>query len=551
MYKVLFFTLFILHGSAWALVPLEGLIYGDVKNIKQYDPLSGIFTDSAIIDPKLVTEYETKKMQEFIGLYRQGANLKFKCENDTRIQYLNSWKESVAKRSVVSTLQYIGIDLSMRAIIEYSKALEYSKEQFETLAKNLVSNTCSKNLSIYSLKLIRNNFYHLYENGTGFKIPTIAKSPYFTEVIREKTNSRQAKMNEFNFAIKNFRAFCSWGGDTDDYRMLVPYLNNPFIMSYVYDHLLGRKITWDKDNKSIVFEKREDPVKVVCEDLICRRTDSVNFTQKFPQMIGSTDLKVDLNNLYCKHFKNVDYVYKDQNPKVKEWIKRQSLEEPKIEAMNFVSILTGVPDLLVSSKKYTEVLAALRDNIDNRWVRWAKSKNEQFVVDLLYEESLNIDLIPMAKTDEIRRGEFQMIFDFTLGEIDRVLQVVDKVTAKFHLEFPKSYLRWIRNDYIKAGNKSDFGRIDHIREKVKTYVNIQLATKSDLFLIPLWNEQMGDIITRELIDQITTYKGQMFKDFSHTKVKVPVKFRFGLFALKYFNEKFKAKYRTKTLTYKK
>lgn len=551
MIKVLFVTLILWHGAAWALVPLEGLIYGDVKNIKQFDPLSGIFTRSAVVDKNLINEYETRKLQEYIGLYQQGANLKFRCENNSRIQYLNSWKESVAKRSVVSTLQYIGLDISMRAIIEYTKALEYTQDQFSNLVKNLVNNTCSQNLSIYSLKLLRNNFYHLYENGTDFNIPSIQKSPYFTKAIREKTNSIQAKTNEFNFAIKNFRAFCSWGGDTDNYRMLVPYLNNPFIMSYIFDHLQGKEITWDKEGKYLTYKKRKNSIKVVCEDLICRRTDDVKFSQKFPQMIGSTDLSVDFNNLYCKHFKEVDFVTKGQNPKIKEWIKKQSLEEPTIEAMNFLSLITGVPDLLVSSKKYNEVLAALRGNIDIRWRRWAEQKNNQFVVDLLYEESLNIDLVPMAKSDEIRKGEFQMLFDFTLGEVDRVLQVVDKVSAKFHLEFPKSYLKWIRNDYIKAGNKSDYKKQEFVLNKLKTYINIQLATKSDLFLIPLWNNKMGDIITNELIDQLMAYKGLKFLDFSHSKVKVPVKFRFGIFALKYFNEKFKAKYRTKTLTFKK
>ncbi len=551
MIKVLISLLVILHGSAFALVPLEGLIYGDVKDIKQFDPLSGVFSDTAVVDKSLINDVERKKLEEYMGLYRQGTNLQFSCKNSNRIRYLNSWKESVAKRSIVSTLQYIGLDYSMRAIIEYMKKLEYTKDEFDNVVKNLVNNTCSKNLSIYSLKLLRNNFHHLYDTETGFNIPTIEKSPYFTKMIRKKTNSRKAKQNEFNFALKNFRAFCSWGGDTDDYRMLVPYLNNPFVMSYIYNHILNRQISWNDKGKFITYKKKKHSVKVVCEDLICRKTSDVVFSQKFPKMIGSTDIKVDLENLYCKHFNTVDYKYKNQIPQIKKWQKSQSMEEPILEAMNFVAMVTGVPDLLISSEKYTDLLASLRDNIDSRWKHWAVSKNEQFVVDLLYEESLNIDLVPMAKSEEVYKGNFQLKFDFTLGEIDRVLEVVDKVTAKFHLEFPKSYLRWVRNDYVKKSNISDHAALKHLEDKVKTYINIQLATKSDLFLIPLWNEKMGEIITKELIEQITTYKGSFFKDFSHKKVKIPIKFRFGLFALKYLNEKFKAKYRSKALTFNK
>lgn len=553
MLKVVITLLLFTQGSVYALVPLEGLIYGDVKDIKQFDPLSGVFSDSAIVDKSLENDLERTKLEDYMGLYKQGAKLQFTCQMNegSSIRYLNSWKESVAKRSVVSTLQYIGIDHSMRAIVEYMKTLEYSKKEFDNVVKNLVNNTCSKNLSIYSMKLIKNNFYNMYETSTGFKIPSIEKSPYFTKAIRQRTNSRQAKQNEFNFALKNFRAFCSWGGDTDDYRMLVPYLKNPFIMSHVYDHILNRKMHWNNVGKFLTYKKRKNAIKIVCEDLICRKTTNVIFQQKFPKMIGSTDIEVDLDNLYCKHFKNVDYRYKDQIPQIKKWQKAQSMEEPILEAMNFVSLITGIPDLLISSQKYTDLLTSLKENIDSRWTKWAVEKNEQFVVDLLYEESLNIDLVPMAQSEEVLKGNFQMKFDFTLGELDRVLNVVDKVTAKFHLEFPKSYLRWIRNDYIKKTNLSDHMAVKYIEDKVRTYVNIQLATKSDLFLIPLWNNKMGDIITHELIEQITRYKGSLFSDFSHTKIKVPIKMRFGLFALKYLNEKFKAKYRSKSLTFNK
>ena len=534
-----------------ALVPLEGIIYGDVKNIQQYDPLSNVFTGSAVVEPELENKKERKKLEEYIGLYRQGTNMLYRCELSSPAKYINPWQEETARRIVVATLQYIGLDVSMRAIVEYSKLLEYSKSEFETLTNNLIKNTCTQNLSVYSLKLLKNNFHHFYKNGSGYQVPSVKTSPYFTQTIREKTNSRAAKENEFNLAIKNFRAFCSWGGDTDNYRMLAGYLNNPFVMSYVFNHLNGKKINWDDSKKVITTIENKEAIRVSCKDLICRKSDKVVFSQNFPRMIGSTTLDVDLNNMFCSHFSQVSYLYKEQNPTIKKWIKEQTIEEPYLEAMNFISLLTGIPDLLIAADKYNDLVSSLRENIDSRWKKWAKDKNEQFVVDLLYEESLNIDLVPMAKSNEIIKGNFQLVFDYTLGELDRVLDVVDKITAKFHLEFPKSYLRWIREDYIKRSNKSDFKALEHIRNKVKTYVEIQLEAKKELFLIPMWNKKMGDIIADEIIDQLINYRGKYFKDFSHEKVKVPVKFRFGLFALKYFNQRFKAKYRSKALTFNK
>lgn len=546
----MFLTL-IYSVNIFALVPLEGVIYGDVKNILQFDPLRDIYSDSAVTEGELLSDKERAKLEVYNGLYRQGANMKFRCEQKSPIRYNSTWEEETAKRSVVGTLQYIGLDLSMRAIIEYSKQLEYSTAEFNNLVNNLIKNTCSQNLTVYSHKLLLNNFHHLYKNGTNFNIPSIIKSPYFSEVIRAKTNSRAAKENEFNMAIKNFRAFCSWGGDTDNYRMLTPYLNNPFIMHYVYNNLIGKKVKWDNNKKIITQIDDKNAVRVACQDLICRNSDIINFKRKFPRMVGSTDLMVDLNNLYCSHFSQITYVYKEQNPAVKEWIKKQTIEEPYLESMNMVSLLTGVPDLMYTAEKYNDLVKLLRENIDHRWNKWADEKNKQFVTDLLYEESLNVDLVPMAKSSEIYKGNFQIVFDYTMGEIDRVLDVVDKISSKFNLAFPKSYLRWLRDEYIKKNNKSDFKAVESLRGKVKTYVKIQLETKKELFLIPMWNEKMSDIITDELIEQLVTYKGKYFKDFSHEKVNIPVKFRYGLFALKYFNQRFKAKYRSKALTFNK
>jgi hypothetical protein len=157
----------------------------------------------------------------------------------------------------------------------------------------------------------------------------------------------------------------------------------------------------------------------------------------------------------------------------------------------------------------------------------------------------------MAKSDEVTKGNFQLIFDFTLGELDRVISTRDKISSKFNLDFPKSYLRWMRDDYIKRNNKSDYKGLQLIEDRLTTYINIQLSAKSKLFLVPLWNDQMGRIIAQELIEQLINYRGTYFVDFSHTKIQIPVKFRYGLFALKYINDRFKSSFRTQALTFNK
>ena len=168
-YYYIFFSLTLACSfKAIALVPLQGLIYGDVRDTKQYDPLSGVFSQDAISNPDQVNSVEETKFQEYIGLYKDGANLKNSCEQGSIFQYDSPWKEATAKRSIVSTLQYIGLDISLKAIVEYAKLLELPKENFDNIVENLITNTCSKNLSVYSIKLLRNNFKHYYENNTGF-----------------------------------------------------------------------------------------------------------------------------------------------------------------------------------------------------------------------------------------------------------------------------------------------------------------------------------------------------------------------------------------------
>lgn len=556
-FYVLFYSLVIGFSiTGHTLVPLEGLIYGDVKDIKQYDPLSNIHSKNSVVDRSKLSEFELDRFKKYIGLYRQGANLKFSCDFSSEYSYSTKWQERQAKRTIVSTLQYLGLDISIKAIVKYMKMLEFSEEQFNNLTTNLVNNTCSKNISTYSIKLIKANFKHLYHSDSAntFELPSLVDSPFFSDRIKERTNSHQAKKNELKMSVLNFRSFCSWGGDTDNYRMLAPYLNNPYVMSFVFNQLLSREISWNNKNKTIEYSKVDDSVKMSCEDLICRRSENVEFLQTFPRMIGSTNLEVDFKNLYCEHFEKSTYQVKDQNEKVKKWINQSSDEESLMEAMNFTALISGFPDLLLSSTNFSDLKMALKENIQGRWNKWAKEKSNQFVTDLMYEESLNIDLYTMVNSVEVLKGNFQVIFDFSLGEMDKELSIVDKISSNFNLSFPKSYLRWIRNEYIKRSNKSDYAGIERLKGKLVANINLQLEAKEKLFLIPLWNKKMGGIITNELVDQLVNYKGSYFTDFSHKSIKVPVKFRFGLFALKYLNEKFKANYRnsnTLSLTLKK
>ncbi len=532
--------------SSFALVPLEGLLYGDVAEIRQNDPLEGVFSSNAIAQPKLLNEQRIKSFKEYLGLYQQGKNLKKSCQFSNTFQYATPWKEKTAKRVVASTLQYIGIDQTMKAIVEYVKLLEYSDDQFNKLSTNLLNNTCSKNLTLYSLKLLRDNFKSLYDNHTKgqFELPSLVDSPFYSEDVKLISNSIRAKKNELELSVRAFRAFCSWDGDTDNYRLLTPYLQNPFVMIIVYNNLLDRKISYNSERTLLEYAKAQKSVQVSCDNLICRRSNSATFKQKFPRIVGTTELMTDLTVLYCGHFSKLDYDTKNQGKVISSWIKETTIDSPHLESMNFLSLLTKRSDILIGLDSYKDVNKVLKSSIDSRWNKWASEKTSNLVTDLLFEESLNVDLKTLVNTPSNYKGDLKLIFDFTLGEMDRVLEDDDKVTSKFHLDIPENYLRWMRKEYIAKNNLSDYEGLKELEKKVETYIESLLDKKKKFFLIPLWNDRMASIMARELQTQLVEYKGSKFRNLTNKAVSIPVEFRYGLFALKYLNEKFKAKYRS-------
>ncbi len=545
MIKKLGFLLLLSMQSTWALVPLEGILYGDVKDISQIDPMESVHNKNAVLDIDMLNAETRRSFKEHIGLYREGANLVNSCQFNNKFKYSNSWKEKQAKRTIASALQYIGLDVTMKAIVEYVKLLEFEESEFQNLYKNLIVNTCSPNITVYSKKFLADNFKHLYKNYKKgqFETPSLMDSPFYSKEVKELTNSRSAKRNELKLSINNFRAFCSWNGDVDNYRLLTPYLNNSFVMSYVFNQLIGRKIVYNPIDTKIEYGDDPESIRVSCNNLICRKSNDVKFKELFPRVVGSTKLSDDLKTLYCGHFKDLSYKTRSQNPKILSWMKEGTIDTPYLESMNFLSLLTHKSDLLVASDKFTDLERLMKSNIKDRWNQWAKSKVDNLVTDILYEESLNVKLISQLKTPATLKGEFNLVFDFTMGEMDKVLNDVDKVTSVFHLKFPKNYLRWVRKEFIKRSNLSDYEGLKKLDKNIVEYVTTQIKQKEKYFLIPIWTDKISNIIAKELQDQLVEYRGTKLNEFTNKLVSVPVKFRFGLFALKYLNDKFKAKYR--------
>ena len=89
------------------------------------------------------------------GFYDEAQNLKNSCVGESEIRYDSPWERQQVERSVLATLQYTGLAIiTVRALANYARYFQFSREEYQFLIENLVGNHCSQNVSVTSLKLL-------------------------------------------------------------------------------------------------------------------------------------------------------------------------------------------------------------------------------------------------------------------------------------------------------------------------------------------------------------------------------------------------------------
>lgn len=528
MIKFVGYVLLILSMNAQALVPVEGIIMGEAQNDIQSDPLKGVF--SSMYDESQTAE--NKKIKLYGSMYQGGESLLESCSYFEPVKYKTVWQEKQAQRAVASTLQYIGLDLTIKAIGSYAKINNVSEAEFQKLTSNLVTNYCSKNLTVFSLKTVEKALQYYYANPDQKVIPSIESSPFAPVILKTRAQKDITRSKEFDLTLKNFRSLCSWGGNVEDYRLLADYLKNPFIMAYVFQNLNGFKAEVHDKYLSVALVPSADTVQVICNDLICRKESLAVFREQFPKSAGSTGIASDLNKMFCHHFRYQDAA-QNTPPQVKSWIKARELEDPIFEASQLIALLTGVPDFFSSAETYNDLAAVAKASIDDRWTVWANKMLDIFSRQLFYEESLKVKVSPRRSVADIAVKGFEIDFDVTLGELDRLVQNNDKLDLTFDLRISKNYFRMIRTRWDDLEKRVDLDGQKEFKEEIARYINLQLKEKEKLFTQKLWNEDFARFIGEELREQAIRYKGPMFQDYKDEIIKVPVRFSYGLFALSY------------------
>ncbi len=491
----------------------------------------------------------SKDMLDY-AFYNQSELLDIQCEKiKVRPKYETEYKAKLAKDSIVGTLQLLGLERTIIAISEYAKLFEYSKGEFKLLYTNLINNECSKNLSVLSQKGLHSLFNKSFEKDNSSIIPSFRNSLDFQESVKAILQSKETKLNEFKNTVENFRAFCSWSHLESSYRLLAPYLSNPYIMTDVFNNILQVKPSWNHETNEVIIVPDQKTKRVVCKDSLCRKATNRSFVVNFPRMVGAVSLKDDLESLYCEEFRH-KVLEKTKSKKINSLIKSKSEIQVKSEVMSYLSLVTQRPDILNGVNFTGELLNLYIENISSYWDKKASDELDQNSYSLSYEESLNVDLIPMTNEKKQSGQKLSLLFRYTVGEFDRMFDSLDKVDAHFNLEFDSSYISWFRQRYIFLKNRSKYAQIASIKKNLKDRVDIILSKKSTFFLTNLWNESMSDIIVEELSSQILYSKIKIDKT-KNFKLQVPLKMEFGVFALKYFRNKYKANFIKESIFKKK
>jgi len=521
--------------NLWALAPIENLILGNFSESyseNETDPLNYVFSFDK--NTNIGDQGYKKELALYRGFYEEGRNTLSYCSQTRDIQYSTQWQKLQVMRSVLSEIQYIGLDLMSRAIPQYAKALDFSKDEYSNLIEGLVGNYCSANLSVISKKELKNNLMLKFERENTFRLPSVVGNPFFLENIDNPSNSVRGVEQEFKYTIKLFQSVCSWGGDPSNPALMLPILKNPALMAFFFRQLSNQEIDWVEKDNSLFLKQGKNTVQVWCENLICRKISTELFMSKVYFSIGGTNIAEDLRRLYCLEFKNNDYKSNYEDERIARIINTRSFDEENFINSQFISLITGVPDFLLRAEKFSNGEDILRSNIDYTWNKWAKKQIEVLNRELYFEEPLSIELVDRKLYFDPLKPKLKVAFDVNLGEFDKINQRNGKVRVSFKINIQNKFL-----NYYYGILKNKGFPISSEREKIvnhfKEQITQDVADARNKFIIPPWKGDLEAIVANEIIEQLQLITNENYKMESSGNQIIEIELNYGTFALKYFS----------------
>ena len=521
--------------TAHALAPVESLVLGNFSeeySENKTDPLNYVYSRDLSI--KNTSREFKQELAGYRGFYEEGKNTVNYCRENHLIQYATEWEKVQVKRSTMALIQYIGLDLITRALPQYAKALDYTRDEYVNMVDGLVGNYCSTNLSVISKRELLNNLYLKYDKENNFKIPTTAGNPYFPDNIESYLPARRALEHELLYTVKLFQSLCSWGGNPSNPGLMVPVLKNSSLMAFFSRQMSGMSIGWKEAENTIFLKEDKQTVRVWCDNLICRKISRENFLSKFYYSVGGTNINDDMKRLYCEDFRNSDYKPKESDPRLAKMMNSMTFDEENLINSQFIALITGVPDFFVRAETFKDGTDLFRSGIDYTWNKWARSMSDNFTRDLFFEEPLTLEQVDTEQYYKFRDGQLKIAFDVNLGEFDRINQRAGKVKVEFNIFVQNSFLNYYRNSIKNLGFKDEEEKL-RLKKRFKMQLTRDIASAREKFIIPPWRGDLEELIANEITSQIIETP-EKFLDLSTPGLRpIKVEINYGLFALKYIN----------------
>lgn len=524
--------------EAWALAPVESLVLGNFSedySENKTDPLNYVYSRDLTL--KSASENYKNELATYRGFYEEGKNLTNYCRGRKEIRYASEWEKVQTKRAVMSLIQYIGLDLTARALPQYAKAMEFSREEYTNMVEGLVGNYCSTNLSVISKKELLNNLILKFDKDNNFKLPTIDGNPYFPDNIENYLPKKKAMEQELLYTVKLFQSLCSWSGNPNNPGLMSTVLKHSALMAFFGRQMSGQSIGWREVDNTVYIKEDPQTVKVWCDNLVCRKTTHRDFNNKFHYSIGGTSIAEDMKRLYCEEFRSSDFRPNDNDPKIAKMMNSMTFEEENFINSQFIALITGIPDFMLRAEKFNDGEDLFRSSVDYTWTKWARRVSENFTEDLYFEEPLTLELVESKQYFNFRSGKLKVAFDVNLGEFDRINQRAGKVKVKFNIPVPNSFLEYYRTS-MKNADFRDTTEINRIKNRFRMHLTSHVQLAREKFLIAPWKGEKNDlegIIIYALNSQILD-SPEKFMDFKKPGMHlIEIEINYGLFALKYLN----------------
>ena len=527
--------------EVFALAPVESLVLGNFSedySENKTDPLNYVLSRESTMKSSS-SEYN-KELAIYRGFYEEGKNTVNYCRENHIVQYATEWEKIQVKRSTMALIQYIGLDLISRALPQYAKELEYTREEYVNMVDGLVGNYCSANLSVISKRELLNNFYLKYDKENSFKLPGVEGNPYFPDNLESYLPKKKALEQEMLYTVKLFQSLCSWSGNPVNPGLMVSVLKNPALMAFFGRQMSNQTIGWKEIDNTLFLKEDKNTAQVWCENLICRKVKREDFLNKFFFSVGGTNVSDDIKRLYCEDFRNSDYKPKDSDPRLAKMMNSMTFDEENLINAQFIALITGIPDFFVRAENFKVGEDIMRSSIDFTWNKWAKTMSDNFTRDLFFEEPLTLEQVDTDQYINFRAGNLKIAFDVNLGEFDRINQRAGKVRVLFKIHVQNSFLNFYRNS-LKNLTFSDTDEKTRLKNRFKMQLTKDVEDARSKFIIPPWKGDLEELIANEITSQIMDTP-EKFLDFSGAGLRpIEVEINYGPFALKYINHQLNVK----------